>query len=300
MSFVLGASLLAVVTALACALPGAFIVLRRGSMIVDAISHAVFPGIVVGYLFSRDLDSPLLIGGAAAAGLVVVLGNEWLARTGLITGDAPQGLIFPALFSVGVILVSTNLSSVHLDTHVVLVGDLNLAAFEQATLAGTPIGPAYLWLMLLILAINTAFLAVVFPRLVVATFDAPFARSIGIRTGALHMALMLVVALTVTAAFHAAGAILVVALVVVPAATALLLSRRVPVVLALTALIAAAGALGGFWVSYWLDAATSAGMAVWYGVMFLGALATAAVRRRRMRSGSGVAGYERDPHRVGS
>ena len=73
MSFVLGTSLLAVVTALACALPGVFIVLRKNSMLVDAISHAVFPGIVVGYLFSRDLDSPILVAGAALAGLLVVL-----------------------------------------------------------------------------------------------------------------------------------------------------------------------------------------------------------------------------------
>src|SRR5690625_6129699 len=86
-------------------------------MLVDAISHAVLPGIVVGYFITRDLESPLLILGAALAGLVVVLGSEWLTRTGLLTGDAPQGLVFPALFSGGVILVSVNFANVHLDTH---------------------------------------------------------------------------------------------------------------------------------------------------------------------------------------
>ena len=131
MSFLLGTILLAVVTALACALPGVFIVLRKNSMLVDAISHAILPGIVVGYFFTRDLDSPLLILGAALAGLVVVLGSEWLSRTGLLTGDAPQGLIFPALFSAGVILVTLNFANVHLDVHAVLVGVLNLAAFQR-------------------------------------------------------------------------------------------------------------------------------------------------------------------------
>lgn len=136
MSFVAGVALLAVVTALACALPGVFVVLRRDSMLVDAVSHAVLPGIVVGFLFTQSLESPWLIVGAALAGLIVVLGSEWLGRTGLITGDAPQGLIFPALFSIGVILVTLNFANVHLDVHAVLVGDLNLAAWDQLTVGG--------------------------------------------------------------------------------------------------------------------------------------------------------------------
>lgn len=141
MSFALGAALLAVATALACALPGVFVVLRGNSMVVDGISHAVFPGIVVGYALTSDLESPWLILGAAVAGLLVATGSEWLSRTGLLSGDAPQGLIFPALFAVGVILVSGQFSNVHLDTHVVLVGDLNLASFEHLVLGGRDFGP---------------------------------------------------------------------------------------------------------------------------------------------------------------
>ncbi|HIY23094.1 MAG TPA: metal ABC transporter permease, partial [Candidatus Brachybacterium merdigallinarum] len=272
MSFVLGTALLAVVTALACALPGTFVVLRRSSMLVDAISHAVLPGIVVGYFFTRDLDSPLLIIGAALAGLVVVLGSEALTRTGLLTGDAPQGLVFPALFSAGVILVSTNFANIHLDTHAVLVGDLNLAAWKQLVIGGISIGPAYLFVMLGVLALNIAFLAATFPQLKVTTFDPQFARSIGIRSGMLNTAFMFLVSLTVTAAFHAAGAILVIALMIIPPATAHLLTRRLPMMIALTVLIAASGALVGFWAAYVLDAATSAGMAVFYGVVFVVAL----------------------------
>ncbi len=284
MSFVLGATLLAVVTAIACALPGVFVVLRRGSMLVDAISHAVLPGIVVGYALTRDLDSPILIIGAAVAGLLVVMGGEWLARTGLLTGDAPQALVFPALFSVGVILVTLEFANVHLDTHAVLVGDLNLAAFEQFEWAGTPIAPKYLFVMLGVLAVNVAFITAFYPRLKLTTFDAQYARVLGIRSGLLDTAFMFLVSVTVTAAFNAAGAILVIAFTIVPPATALLVSRRLPRMLALTVLIAAGSGVAGFWAAYWLDAATSAGMAVFYGLVFAAALAVSrAVRRRRTR-----------------
>ncbi|MGC4151795.1 MAG: metal ABC transporter permease [Propionicimonas sp.] len=289
MSFLTGTMLLAVVTAVACALPGAFIVLRRNSMLVDAISHAVLPGIVVGYFFTHDLDSPLLIAGAALAGLVVVLGSEYLGRTGLVTGDAPQGLVFPALFSAGVILVTLNFANVHLDTHAVLVGDLNLAAFSQLTLGGVSLGPSYLYVMLGVLVLNVAFVTAFYPKLKLTSFDPQFAGSVGIRVGRLNTAFMFLVSLTVTAAFHAAGAILVVALVVVPPATAHLLSTRLPAMLSLTVALAAGGALAGFWLAYMLDAATSAGMAVFYGLGFAAALLGTRLHRQHRRR---VAGRE--------
>ncbi|MDJ1370239.1 metal ABC transporter permease [Gulosibacter molinativorax] len=284
MSFVLGTTLLAVVTALACALPGVFVVLRKNSMLVDAISHAVLPGIVVGYFFAHNLDSPLLILGAALAGLIVVLGSEWLSRTGLLTGDASQGLIFPALFSGGVILVTLNFANVHLDTHAVLVGDLNLAAWQQLIIGGASWGPVYLYVMLAVLLVNLAFLGLFYAKLKVTTFDAQFATSLGIRSGLLNTAFMFLVSVTVTAAFNAAGAILVIALVVVPAATAYLLSTRLSVMIALTTGIAVAGALAGFWLAYVLDAATSAGMSVFYGLVFGVVLVATRLRQRRNRN----------------
>lgn len=295
MSFILGTTLLAVVTALACALPGTFVVLRKNSMLVDAISHAILPGIVVGYFFTHNLDSPLLILGAALAGLIVVLGSEWLSRTGLLTGDAPQGLVFPALFSMGVILVTLNFANVHLDTHAVLVGDLNLAAWEQLTVGGTSIGPVYLYVMLGVLALNIVFLGAFYSKLKVTTFDAQFATSLGIRAGLLNTAFMFLVSVTVTAAFNAAGAILVIALMIVPPATAYLLSKRLPTMIALSAVIAVIGALAGFWIAYVLDAATSAGMAVFYGILFAAVFGATRIRRRRFSRTAGEAGRKTGP-----
>ena len=292
MSFIFGTSLLAVVTALACALPGAFVVLRRNSMLVEGIAHAVLPGIVVGYALTHDLNSPLLILGAALAGLVVALCNEWLIRTGLLTGDAPQGLVFPALFAAGIIFITLDFSHVHLHPHVVLVGDLNLAAFQQLIVNGVSIGPRYLYVMLAVLFVNVAFIAIFYHKLKVTTFDHQFATVLGMRTGLLNTSFMFLVSVTVVTAFHAAGVILVISLLVVPAAIAHLISRRLSVMLILTAFIAVVGAIAGFWIAYALNAATSASMAVFFGLLFITVafidfLATRVRQYRRAEAASG-------------
>lgn len=289
MNFLVAVTLVAVVMAIACALPGVFVVLRKSSMLVDGIGHAVLPGIVVGYALTQDLRSPWLILGAAVAGLVVVLGNEYLTRTGLLAGDAPQGLIFPALFSIGVIMVTAHFGNIHLDVHVVLIGDLNLASFDSWIIGATEgsggidMGPVYLYVMLAVLLVNAVFIAASYRLLKVSTFDPEFASTIGIRTRLLNTAFMFLVSITVTAAFHGAGAILVIALVVAPPATAYLLTDRLPVMIAVTVAVAACGAVGGFWTAYFLDAATSAGMAVFYGLVFLTALVASRFRDKRRR-----------------
>ncbi len=272
MSFLLGVMLLALVTALACALPGVFLLLRRQAMLTEAVSHAVLPGIVVGLLLVGDLGSPLLLLGAALTGLLVVWGTEALQRTGLVEGDAPMGLLFPALFSVGLILVSLRFSNVHIDEHVVLVGDLNLAAFIELEVGSRSLGPRYLYVMLAVLLLNTAFISRLFKELEVTTFDPVFATLQGFGTRRLSYGFMFLVSLTITAAFYAAGSILTVALMIVPAATALLLTKRLLAMLLASAAIAATGAVAGFWLAYALDAATSGMMALLFGMQFVAAL----------------------------
>ncbi|QRV02312.1 metal ABC transporter permease [Arcanobacterium phocisimile] len=279
MSFVIGTSLLAMVTALVCAIPGSFIVLRRSSMLVDAMSHAILPGIVVGYYITHDFDSPLLIVGAAVAGLIVVLGNDWLMRSGFVSGDAPQGLIFPMLFSAGVILISLNFGNLHLDTHTVLAGDLNLAAWHQLMINGTSYGPVYLYVLLAVLVLNIGAMWLMYPRLKITSFDPEFSQTVGISARAVDAAFMFLVAITVTAAFNAAGAILIVALMIAPAATARLFSTSMRHMLVSTAIIAVSGAIVGFWLAYVLHAPTSAAMAVWYGLLFTGVLIVGKKRR---------------------
>lgn len=271
--FVLGIWALAVLTAVTSAVAGVFVVLRRESMLVDAIGHAVFPGIVLGYALTRDLQSPVLLLGAAAAGMVVVGGAEWLRRTGLVSGDAPVGLVFPALFALGVLAVSSEFSSLHLDTHAVLVGDLNLASFRRLVVGGVDLGPRYFYVMLAVLAVNLLFLAAAWPQLTVATFDPGLAQLLGIRRALLDTGLMLVVTVTVTAAFHAAGALLVIALVVAPVATAQIFCTRLPQLFRWSLAFAAVSASAGFCLALALNVATSAAMAVVYGTVFFLVLA---------------------------
>ena len=149
--------LLAIVTAVTCSVPGIFLVLRHQSMLVDAMSHAVLPGIAIGALLSGSLNSPLLVVIATLMGLVVVIGAECLARTGLVTGDANQGLIFPVLFSIGVILLSTVLAEVHIDESTILAGNINLQALSVNHIVfGTiDIGPITMWKEIVVCAITT-------------------------------------------------------------------------------------------------------------------------------------------------
>ena len=129
-------ALIAAVVAAACALPGAFLVLRRLALLSDAIGHTVLLGIVLGFLWTRDLHSPYLFIGAVLTGVLTVSLVEVLHRTGLVKEDAAIGLVFPALFSLGVILIANyGRGGAHLDTDAVLLGELDLAPYKQRRLA---------------------------------------------------------------------------------------------------------------------------------------------------------------------
>ena len=193
MSFVLWVMILAIVTAVTCALPGIWLVLRKQSMLTDAISHAVLPGIVIAAVATGTIQSPWSIVGAAVMGTVVVLGAELLESTGLVSGDGPQGLVFPALFSIGVLLLSTRFSGVQITESAVLVGDLNLAAFLPLKIGNTLLGPQYLWVMAGVLVLNVVYLTVLHTRLKLIAFDPELAQTMGIPVKRLGHLTMLVV-----------------------------------------------------------------------------------------------------------
>ncbi len=202
--------MIAALTAAACALPGVFLVLRRMSLVSDAISHAILPGIVAAFFITGSLASPLLVVAAALTGVLTVFLSELLNRTRLVQEDAAIGLVFPFLFSIGVILISRGAGNVHLDTDAVLLGEIAFAPFERVILGGWDIGPQSAYVMGAILILNAAFIILFFKELKVSTFDAGLAASLGFAPAFIHYALMALVSITAVGAFDAVGSVLVV------------------------------------------------------------------------------------------
>lgn len=283
MGFLLSVSLLAAATALACCIPGTVLVLRRQAMMSDALAHAVLPGIAIAAVVAgASPTSPVLVVGATLSGVAVMALTELLRRQSKFTEDGATGLVFPVFFSIGVILISTRLTSSTISEHSVLMGDLNLAAFKHLKVAGHDLGPQEMWLVGAV-GLFAAVVLFVFRRpLIISTFDPVFAHTIGISTRVLDYAIMTLVSLTVVVCFHAAGAVLVVALMIVPPAAALLVSRSLGSMVIITAVVAIAGSQLGFWAAYHLNAATAPMMAMVDGLLFICAWAlTQVVQRRR-------------------
>jgi len=261
--------LVAVLVAVACALPGVFLVLRRAAMLSDAISHSILLGIVVAYFAVRDLSSPLLVAAATATGVLTVWLVELLERSRLVRNDAAIGLVFPTMFAVAVILISRYARAVHLDTDSVLLGELAFAPFNRFEVHGHDLGPIAAWVMGGILVLNITFITLFYKELKLATFDPEFAAAQGFAPGLLRYALMTLVSVTAVGAFDAVGSVLVVALMIAPAATALLVSHRLGIVLVLAAGIGASAAVVGYWTAHALDASIAGSMATTCGVFFL-------------------------------
>ncbi len=235
--------LIAAVVAVACALPGVFLVLRRMAMMSDAISHTVLLGIVLSFFVVQTLDSPWLILGAAVMGVITVSLVELLSHTKLVKQDAAIGLVFPALFSVAVILISRFARGVHLDVDAVLLGELAFAPFDRLTFFSLDL-PRSLVVMGIILLINLIFISLFYKELKLTTFDAGLAAALGFSPTLLHYGLMGLVSITAVGAFDAVGSVLVVALMVTPAAAAYLLTNNLRRMLVLSALIGVISATG--------------------------------------------------------
>ncbi len=261
--------IIASLVAVACALPGVFLVLRRMAMMSDAISHTVLLGIVIAFFITKNINSPLLLIGAALMGVITVSLVELLNRTRLVREDAAIGLVFPAIFSVAVILISRFAGDVHLDTDAVLLGELAFAPFNRLRLLGTDIGPQALYSSAGILLLNILFIFLLYKELKLATFDPALAAALGFAPAVIHYGLMTLVSLTAVSAFDAVGSVLVVAFMIAPPAAAYLLTDRLSRMLIYSALIGIFSAVGGYWLAHGLDASIAGSMATMTGVSFL-------------------------------
>ncbi len=261
--------LLAVVVAVSCAVPGVFLVLRRMALVSDAISHSILLGIVLGFFIVEDITSPLLVGAATATGTLTVALVELLHRTRLVKEDAAIALVFPALFSIAVILISRFAEDVHLDLDAVLLGEIAFAPFRRLEVGGLDLGPRSLWLMGALLAANVGVVAIFYKELKLATFDAGLAHTLGFSPVLLHYGFMTLVSATAVGAFDAVGSILVVALMIAPPAAAYLLTNRLPRLLVLSGALGTLAALTGYWLARAADLSIAGSMASMSGVVFL-------------------------------
>jgi len=261
--------LIASIVAVACALPGVFLVLRRMAMMSDAISHTVLLGIVIAFFITKSITSPLLLIGAALMGVLTVSLVELLNRTRLVREDAAIGLVFPAIFSLAVLLISRFAGDVHIDTDAVLLGELVFAPFNRLRLLGMDIGPEALYTAGGILLLNIIFIVLFYKELKLATFDPALAAALGFAPAIIHYALMALVSLTAVGSFDAVGSVLVVAFMIAPPAAAYLLTDRLSRMLIYSALIGISSAISGYWLAHWLDASIAGSMATMTGVSFL-------------------------------
>ncbi|MCD8447454.1 metal ABC transporter permease [Tenacibaculum finnmarkense] len=260
--------LIASLVAIACAIPGVFLVLRKMALISDAISHSILPGLVIGFFITHDLNSPLLILMGALSGILTVVLVEYIQKTKLVKEDTAIGLVFPALFSIGVLLIAKNANDIHLDVDAVLLGELAFAPFDRLLINGMDIGPKSLWIIGVILLITLSLLIAFFKELKVSTFDSGLATALGFSPMLIHYGLMSIASVTTVGAFDAVGAILVVALMIAPAATAYLLTNDLKKMLVYSMFFGVFSAISGYWLAHYLDASISGSMTTMLGFVF--------------------------------
>lgn len=261
--------------AIACALPGNFLLLRRQALIGDAISHVVLPGIVAAFLLTGVVAAVPMMLGAGAAALVAVVLIEAVRRLGRIEPGAAMGVVFTAMFAGGVLLLEQSAASgVHLDVQHALYGNLEsliwldghgwAALLDPRALRTLP--PELMRIGVVMLGV-AAFTALLWRALAISTFDEGFARTIGLRTGALGLGLVAVAAIAAVAAFDAVGSIIVIAMFICPPAAARMmtdrLGRQVAWSLGFAVLSAVLGYVlagyGPLWLGY-QNAVSAAGM----------------------------------------
>ena len=256
------------ITAVACAVLSPFLVLRKLSMVSDAISHSVLLGIVIAFFIVKDVGSPFLIVGAATFGVITVFAVELLSGTGLVKNDDAVGIVFPMFFALAVVLITKFARNVHLDTDVVLMGEVIIAPLNRIEFMGIDLPKAFVQMGIL-LVINLLFVIIFFKELKVTTFDRGFATLAGFSSAALFYALMTLSSFTAVTAFDAVGAILVVSFLITPGAAAYLVSKDLKVMIAISVGYAVINSSIGYVLSLLMNVSMSGMTAAAAGVTFL-------------------------------
>ncbi|GGO02467.1 metal ABC transporter permease [Saccharibacillus kuerlensis] len=260
--------LTAVLVASACSILGCFLILRRMALVGDAISHAVLPGIAIAFLMSGTRDSMWMLLGATAFGLLTVFLIQTLQTSGL-QSDASIGIVFTALFAVGVLLISLNAQHIDLDLDCVLFGEIAYVPWDTWTFGSTDMGPRAVWMLGITLTVILLLLGLFYKQFKICAFDPAMAAACGIPVLLFHYLLMGMVSMTAVSSFESVGAILVVGMLIIPAATAYLLTNRLGVMIGLSVAVGIISAVSGYLVSYLLDASIAGCIVSAAGILFI-------------------------------
>lgn len=234
--------IIAALCAVSCALPGCFLVLRRMSMMGDAISHAVLPGLALGYLISGSRTSFAMFAGAAATGVLTAWFIQWISNRGKVDHGASMGIVFTTLFAIGLLLIVQAADHVDLDPDCVLFGALEMTPLDIVhtfTMGGYLFEiPRAAITLAVVLFVNLAIIIFLFKEFRISSFDPALATVQGFSANRMHYLLMTMVAITTVASFEAVGSILVIAMLIVPPATALLLTRSLFALIVVSTIVA--------------------------------------------------------------
>jgi manganese/zinc/iron transport system permease protein len=246
----------AALAAMACALPGVYLVMRRQSMMGDALSHTTLPGIVVAFLIAHSLQQSgwissatydswrhaAMFAGALLIGVLSAVLTEWVQKLGRVEASAALGVVFTTLFAIGLLLIRLKADQVHIDPDCVLYGIIETTVMD--TVPNTQIPRAAVVNGFVLLA-NLLLVLLFFKELRISAFDPAISTAMGINANVMHYALMAVTAATLVSAFESVGSILVIAMLIAPAATAHLLTDRLDYLIGLSLVVASLSAFLG-------------------------------------------------------
>lgn len=253
---------------LSCGLIGVFLILRKMAMMSDAISHTVLLGIVVAFMITRELSGPHMLIGAIIAGLLTAFLVQWLNSLD-IELHAAMGIVFTTLFAIGVILIATSVGNAHLDVKHALMGEITFVPFHTMTLPLIGKIPTTTAMLAIVLMIVIIAIVVFYKEWKITSFDPALAASLGLPVVFMHYVFMSLVSITTVASFDAVGAIMVVAMLITPAASAYLWTDKLVVMLILSGSFGVISAIVGYFIAAWIDTSISGSMAFATGLIFL-------------------------------
>jgi len=264
--FMINALVISTLVAVPMALLSCFLVLKGWSLMGDAISHAVFPGVVIAYIGGF----PFAVG-AFAAGMFCAIATGFLKDNSRIKQDTVMGVVFSGMFGLGLVLYVKVRSEVHLDH--ILFGDMHGVSWHDIGMAAV------------IAAVTAAIIGIKWRDFLLHAFDPAQARAVGLRVKLLHYCLLGLISLTIVGALQAVGLILAVAMLIAPGAIAFLLARKFSTMLILATAIAMIGSFAGVYLSFFIDSAPAPTIVLLLAAAFILAFVRATRRAATMEAG---------------